>query len=362
MTEWVFEVPEDLRAFLLEVVEAIDQVPAQERAQAFRAEDAFQSGCGYGGRDGERFRFVYFPERRGERWILALDEAEIRAFAGGARRLLTPRIEKAERKPQRWPSGEGLLVWGRTSREAMAAGDLQELACALEALRGQGKRSPQVFRLWSRLDDLLRAVVFEDRCALQVAFQDGTCLRTQGDPAAPGELEAEDVDGTQFKVRWAHALAWEQVAQALPTFVQTGELGSLPTQDTSEPRLAQLASLGRRGALHDLGPVPRGLEGTSLAVPTPESAIPALTEGDEDLAWARGVLDWLGSLALVELEDAAAAARGLAELLRERGDEAVDSLEEAEELLEQMAGLAGFSEIFASVDELRRALKESSGR
>jgi hypothetical protein len=70
----------------------------------------------------------------------------------------------------------------------------------------------------------------------------------------------------------------------------------------------------------------------------------------------------LASLELIELEDGAQAARGLSRLLRERGDEAMASHEEAEELLEQVAALAGVSEIFATVDELRRALKEASGR
>jgi len=367
MTEWVFEVPGDLRSFLAEVAEALDRVPPGEREARFKAEDVFQSGCGYGGRDraGDgRFRFVYFPEGRGERWILTLDERDVRAFAGGARRLLTPRIEKAERKPQRWPSGEGLLVWGRTSREAMAAGDRAELACALEALRARGAVRPQAFRLWSRMDDLLRAVVHRDRCALAVAVQGGGCVRTAGAAEAPpDELVAADVDGVGLRVCAAHFLPWSQVAPALAAFVQSGELAALPTVETSEPRLAQLASLGRRGALHDLGPVPRGLEGTSLSPPArgpPEGA--TLREGDEDLAWARGVLDLLASLELIELEDGAQAARGLSRLLRERGDEAMASHEEAEELLEQVAALAGVSEIFATVDELRRALKEASGR
>ncbi|MGC4122250.1 MAG: hypothetical protein QM765_48240 [Myxococcales bacterium] len=186
MTEWVFQAPEDLRGFFAEVLAAIGLVPPEARARAFGAEDAFQSGCGYGGwvpQGGGRFRLVYFPEGRGERWILLLDEAELRALASGAKRLLTPRIEKVERKAQRWPSGEGLLVWGRTNREAMAAGDREELACALEALRAQGAETPQSFRLWSRMDDLARVVVHGDRCALLVAFPDGTCACTDAGTA-----------------------------------------------------------------------------------------------------------------------------------------------------------------------------------
>ncbi|MGC4122249.1 MAG: hypothetical protein QM765_48235 [Myxococcales bacterium] len=125
--------------------------------------------------------------------------------------------------------------------------------------------------------------------------------------------------------------------------------------------MAQLASLGRRGALRELGSVPRGLEGTSLAVPTPESDTPALQEGDEDLAWARAVLEWLKGQSLIELQDEAAVSRGLSALLGERGDEALAAHEEAEELLELLAGLKGVVEVFATVDELRRALRETVG-
>lgn len=364
MTQWAFEVPHDLRSFFAEVVEALDRLPEGERAQAFRAEDSLQSGCGYGGREpgGGRLRFVYFPERRGERWVLLLEEREVRAFAGGAKKLLTPRIEKADRRAQRWPSGEGLLVWGGTSREAMAAGNLEELARALEALRSQATSAPQVFRLWSRMDDLMRAVVCRDRCALEVAFQDGTCVRSEGGSGGCDDLGARDVDGWTYRVAWDRCLPWTQVVPVLPVFVHKGEVEPLQMVEATDRRLQQQASLGRRGVLHGLGPVPRGLEDTSLAVAAPGWEAPALREGTEDHAWARRVLDWMDAYGLVELEDEAVAARGLASLLRNRGDEAMASLEEAEELLDQTAELEGVTEVFATVDQLRRAMKETVGR
>jgi hypothetical protein len=283
------EVPGDLRSFLAEVAEALDRVPPGEREARFKAEDVFQSGCGYGGRDraGDgRFRFVYFPEGRGERWILTLDERDVRAFAGGARRLLTPRIEKAERKPQRWPSGEGLLVWGRTSREAMAAGDRAELACALEALRARGAVRPQAFRLWSRMDDLLRAVVHRDRARWPWPSR---AAAASGPRATPRRRRTSWSPPTWTGSACAsarHFLPWSQWPRRWRPSSRAGSWRRCPRGDErAAARPARLA--GRRGALHDLGPVPRGLEGTSLSPPArgpPEGA--TLREGDEDLAWA----------------------------------------------------------------------------
>lgn len=360
MTQWLFEVPEDLRAFLAEVVARLDARPA---AGALDAEDALQSGCGYGGRVAgtDAFRFVYFTEARDERWTLSLTEKEIRAVAAGAQRKVAPRVEPIGHRVRPRPSGEAILQWGASGREAMRVQSAAELAAALEGVRALGERRPQAFRLWSRRDDLLRGVVSGGECALQVVWSDGTYARSEGRGGAHEALRAQDVDGEPVDARREHCVAWAEARAVALGFAEDGEIGALRTVATAEPDLVLAAAGGRRGVLADLGPVAAALEDASLAVPSSAGEGATLTEGDEDLRWARELLAALGARRLVELEDEARAARGVAQLLREHGEDALGSHEEAEELAEAIAALPGVGELYASADELREALRGSAG-
>jgi hypothetical protein len=87
----------------------------------------------------------------------------------------------------------------------------------------------------------------------------------------------------------------------------------------------------------------------------------ALEEGDEDLAWARRLIERLCQAKLLELSDPIEAAIEVARLLRESGDEALAAHEEAEELAEAIADLRSVAELYATADELRQGLRDTCG-
>jgi hypothetical protein len=75
-------VPDPFVEFMLYVVEVIDSDQEDDRALA-DIDDGLQCEHGYGGRDGEAFSFVYFPDDREERWSVKLREMAVRDIADG---------------------------------------------------------------------------------------------------------------------------------------------------------------------------------------------------------------------------------------------------------------------------------------
>ncbi|MBI5542837.1 MAG: hypothetical protein HY901_03035 [Deltaproteobacteria bacterium] len=351
MAKRSFEVPDDFRDFLREVVKILEG--ARERS-LLDAEDALQSGCGYGGRvDGcDGYQFVYFSETSRERWTVRLGERQIREIAGGRLREVPAEVvSTARQRCSGAGEGDTLLLWGQQAHDALVAEDAQGLAEGLDALHRLAQRRPCGFQVWSRFDDLLHGVLFEDECALQVVWSNGARVSTRREGGAEPRLQ----------IRWADSLSWKVVRPAVLEFARTCQIGELPTDPSADPGLVLVALQGRRAALSRLGEVSRSLAQTSLrdALQGGKESGSALREGDEDLGWARRVLKALVEEGLLEIEDEGVAARGLARLLRDVGDEAVASHEEAEELAEALADLAGVGELYASVDELRRALRDT---
>ena len=77
-----FSIPDDLRAFLRDAAERLD-----EPDTALDGEDALQCACAYGGREAEtgRFVFVCVAPDGGTRRLLRLTEPQLRAAGRAAR-------------------------------------------------------------------------------------------------------------------------------------------------------------------------------------------------------------------------------------------------------------------------------------
>src|SRR5688572_26694445 len=78
----LFEIPDDFRAFMQQVVAYLD-IPSDDKF--LDAEDALQNAVGYGGRiDGAgTYRFVYITADGHAKWELVLPETAVRDIADG---------------------------------------------------------------------------------------------------------------------------------------------------------------------------------------------------------------------------------------------------------------------------------------
>mgnify|MGYP007096650416 CR=1 FL=1 len=152
-TSATIDVPEDLRAFLADVLELIDA--DDEAATRTESDDLLQSECGYGGlldAATGRYRFTYLPDTPdGGRWTFDLLRPQIVELATGAVKQVEVEVHvESVPETQRTPTG--------ISRERLAdllssllgsGGGARDPAVARPSVDAPPERSPQ-----PDLDDL----------------------------------------------------------------------------------------------------------------------------------------------------------------------------------------------------------------
>jgi hypothetical protein len=251
----MLRIPDDLRAFLRDVAVRLD---SGDRA-ALLGPDAIHHDCARGGRvEGELFRFTYFAQGGHGRWELELDEARIRAIAGGG----VDEIEAEELEPgTRTTRGEPLIVWGEYPDDALRVRGELELAFALDALQAISTVGPpSTLRLWSSADDQVFAVIDGDLCALYVVCSSRGYGTSVGDPTRGDSFQAGEL-----AVPWSHCVPWRTARPALLQFATSGELGDHVILDGTIPsQLLVLSDCSRFDELATRAPPPADPAVTSL--------------------------------------------------------------------------------------------------
>jgi hypothetical protein len=360
------------------------------------AEDAFHDECGHGGRiDGfSKYRFTYLTPDGVHRWVVNVDEAEIRAIVDGLQIEADGERFEVQRTTGRTASGTPLLIWGAYNDDALLIQGLDDLMVALETLRLYALDKPRVLRVWSSSDDQLVAAIWRDVCALYVIESVDGYATSTGDHARTDSFEVEDHDGMNLVVPWADCVAWPVACRALIRFAAHGELGPeiqvegrIPSQllmHGEADRQTVLASRAetthdpRKSSLPRLIPaVPIAVEaGADHTVPTALPVRNPLTEpmapltrepptASELAAWGRRLIDVLTAQGLVEL-GRGPGVPGLDEisyhlsgLLQAHGDEAEHQLDTAEWLANEMGAIRGVAKLFATGGDLQIALRRS---
>lgn len=382
-----FLVPDDFRNFMRTVVAYIDS-PGSDKL--LDAEDAFQDECGFGGRvDGAtRYRFTYLTPDGVHRWVIGVEEAEIRAIVDGLQIEAAGEKSEVVRTRQRQPTGEPLVIWGAYNDDALVIHSLDDLMVALETLQLYALDKPRVVRMWSSSDDQLVAVIWREVCALYVLESVDGYATSTGDPSRTDSFEVIDQDGVSWAVPWADCVAWPVAIRALARFAAHGELGPEITVEGRIPshllmhgeldRAAVLASRAapasdpRKSSLPRLVPaVPSVIDAIDdRTVPMvrspltePMSPLPRELLGVAELtAWGKRLVDGLAAQGLLEL----AAAPGLDEicyqlsgLLQAHGEEAVHALDTAEWLANELKAIRGVAQMFATGGDVQIALRRT---
>ncbi|HEX4423667.1 MAG TPA: hypothetical protein VH165_37410 [Kofleriaceae bacterium] len=367
------------------------------------AEDAFQDDCGYGGRiDGAtKYRFTYLTPDGVHRWVVALDELEIRAIVDGLQIEAEGERFEIVRTRSRQPTGEPLLIWGAYNDDALLVHNLDDLMLSLETLRLYALDKPRIFRVWSSSDDQLVAAVWRDVCALYVLESVDGYATSTGDPARTDSFEVLDHDGNSLIVPWADCVAWPAACRALIRFAAHGELGpeiavegripsqllmhgeadrqtvlamrAAPARDprrSSLPRLVPAAVPGAPGVPDAPGIIDQTTDLTMPMVRSPltEPMAPLSREqlGVTELtAWGRRLIESLRAQGLIEL-GRGSGVPGLDEisyqlsgLLQAHGDEAEHALDTADWLANEIGSIRGVAALFATGGDLQIALRRT---
>jgi hypothetical protein len=370
-----FDVPEDFRGFMQQVVAYLD-LPGDDKV--LDAEDALQNEVGYGGRiDGvDTYRFCYITTDGQYRWEFVLKEHAIRDIADGL--LIEAEGDRHEivRTKARQPKGYPLMIWGEYGDDALHVHDHRELITALDTLRGVAADHPRMLRMWTACDDQVVAVVHGELCALYVVESlDGYATST-GDRARQDSFEVLDHDGKPLLVPYADCVPWDRARNALLQFHDRGNLGPEVAIEGRIPSLLlMMGDVDRKAALAARAEPPREITRSSL--PRMATPIPDVIQPEEELtspveieppmgvielsAWARRLLEHLHSRELVELGKANLdeISYQLGGLLQAHGKEAQDSMDTAEWLANEITAIRGINKLFASGGDLMLALRRS---
>jgi hypothetical protein len=383
-----FLVPDDFRAFMRVVVAYLD-APGSDKL--LDAEDAFQGECGHGGRvDGATgYRFTYLTADGVHRWVITLDELEIRAIVDGLQIEAAGERSEVVRTGQRQPTGEPLLIWGAYNDDALIVHRLDDLVVALDTLRVYALDKPRIFRMWSSSDDQLVAAVWRDACALYVIESVDGYATSTGDPQRTDSFEVLDHDGNPLIVPWADCVPWPVACRALIRFAGHGELGPelavegrIPSQLLMHGELDRQAVLAmraepahepRQSSLPRLVPasIPAAIDPTSDITTSTvhhlmtEPMAPLSREAmsvPELTAWGRRLIQTLFGQGLLELGPGPGIdeiSYQLSGLLHAHGDEAEHALDTAEWLAHEIGSIRGIAKLFATGGDLQIALRRS---
>jgi hypothetical protein len=347
MARMSFQISDELRAFLRQVVVRIDW---SEDGNSLVGPDAFADECCSGGRaDGDVYEFAYLGRDGESRWKLALREQQIRDIVGGQ---LTEIDADREDIAQRTQRGDALIVWGEYADDGMRVRTQRELAIALDALHAAAAEpdAAKSLRLWSTADDQLFAVIYGEQCAIYVVqYRDGYGT-SAGDPTRTETFAITDHDAGMLVVPWADCVPWPVARSALLGFAETGELGDEVGLDGRIP-----------GALLILGDTTRESELATRGTPNADPARTSLLRVNPFARWARRLIDALRGLELIELLDLRldAVTLSLAAILAAHGEDALDSLRIAERLTNEIGAAKGVDRMFATPGDLQVALRRT---
>ncbi|MEO8705670.1 MAG: hypothetical protein ABI867_36905 [Kofleriaceae bacterium] len=380
-----FDIPDDFRAFMKQVVAYLDE-PNDDRF--LDAEDALQDEVGYGGRtDGkDSYRFIYITADGHFKWELLLKEAAVRDIAIGLVIEIEGIRHDIVRTKQRALVGYPLLIWGEYGDDALHVHAPGELVTAFDTLCDSARVTPRMLRVWSAADDQLVAVVANELCALYVVESlDGYATST-GDQSRNDSFEVVDHDNNTFLVPYADCVTWDRARNALLQFIDHGNLGPEINVEGRIPSvLLMMGDVDRKTALAARAEPPREITRSSLPrmlTPIPDAidaegettAPPGVRPGDsrpieieaplgvEQLsAWARRLIELLYSRALIEIGKANLdeISYQLGGLLGAHATEAVHSIETAEWLANEIGAVRGVAKLFATGGDLQIALRRS---
>ncbi|HEY1553866.1 MAG TPA: hypothetical protein VGF94_03475 [Kofleriaceae bacterium] len=339
-----FQVTDELRAFMREVVAKVDWI--DDRATLV-GPDALSCECARGGRlpNSDRYRFTYFARDGRGRWELELGEQQLRDLADGH----TSELDARELDPNtRSTRGEALIVWGEFDEDALRVRSPLDLATALDALHAIGQGDPLLVRLWSAADEQVVIALNGNECALFVVHGD-TYGTSVGDPTRTGSFEVRGEDIGELVIAWNQCVPWRVARPALLVFAEQGTVGEGVILDGAIPtQLLMLGDLDRAAAL------------ASRRAPPADPALSSLPRRAPQGAWAERLLNALVELHLIELDSAifdAIAARTSILLVQHR--DAEDSPEAAQALAKELSRLRGVGALFATGGDLQIALRRT---
>ncbi|MDX2092649.1 MAG: hypothetical protein SFX73_32590 [Kofleriaceae bacterium] len=348
-------------------------------------EDAFKADCGYGGRidKNDTYRFRYITADGQARWDLVLREEQIRDIADGLLIEVDGTLFELARSKRGTGVGYPLLVWGRNALDALHVHERSDFETAIDLLHDASVEGPRFVRLWSAAEDQLVAALWDDRNALYVVESHEGYATSMGDSSLRESFVVEDPEGHPLTVPLADCVSWDYARRALLRFVETGDLGDVPTEGRIPSSLLMMGEVDRTAAIAARGDVPTELVRSSLSFSAglDEYTSPVSIErvgpigdltGEHDLempmgplelaGWARRLVEALQARALIELIPRANLddlTYQLAGLLEEHNAEAERSLETANWLARKIGLLRGVATMFASGEQLQVLLRRS---
>lgn len=339
-----FKIPDDFRAFMREVAGKVDWEDREDLA----GPEALQHDCGRGGLvDGDTFRFTYLERDGHGRWEIELSEQQVRDIAAGV-------LEQVDAVPMadgtRANRGEALLVWGEYDEDALRVRSLTDLAIAFDAIYAQSFVEPSLVRLWSTGDEQAVAAFNGPDCAVYVVHSATGYGRSVGDPTRNDSFELTDHDVGPVSIPYADCVPWRSARVALLRFAERGELGDGLIVDGSIPTQFLM-----------LGDYDRDAELATRRQPVADPALSSLPRKAPQGEWAKRLVKSLLELQLIELDMhilEAILAR-IAILLVQRGDDAIDSPEAAQQLAKDVERVRGIGALFATAGDLQIALRRT---
>lgn len=375
----VFDIPDDFRLFMQQVVAYLD-APGDDKF--LDAEDALQNTVGHGGRiDGtDTYRFNYITADGHFKWELVLREAAVRDIADGL--LIELEGEKREilHTKARTLVGHPLMIWGEYGDDALHVHDERELITALDSLHEAAAEHPRMLRMWTATDDQVVAVVNGELCALYVVESPDGYATSTGDQTRNDSFGCDDHDGKPLTVPYADCVAWDRARNALIQFVANGNLGpEIAIEGRIPSLLLMMGDVDRKAALAARAEPPREITRSSLPrmlTPVPEAVdghgehtqpveqapdLDAPLPIEELSAWARRLLEVLHARELIELGKANLdeLAYQLGGLLQAHGAEAQHSIDTADWLANEIHNVRGVEKLFATGGDLQIALRRS---
>jgi hypothetical protein len=339
-----FKIPDDFRAFMREVAGKVDWEDREDLA----GPEALQHDCGRGGLvSSDTFRFTYLERDGHGRWEIELSEQQVRDIAAGV-------LEEVDAVPMaegtRANRGEALLVWGEYDEDALRVRSLTDLAIALDAIYAQSFIESSLVRLWSTGDDQAVAAFNGPECAIYVVHSSSGYGRSVGDPTRTDAFELTDHDVGHVSISYADCVPWKSARAALLRFAERGELGDGLILDGSIPTQFLM-----------LGDYDRDAELATRRQPVADPALSSLPRKAPQGEWAKRLVKSLLELQLIELDMhilEAILAR-ITILLVQRGDDAIDSPEAAQQLANDVERVRGIGALFATAGDLQIALRRT---
>ena len=360
-----FLIPDDFRAFMTGAVKVIDS-PSEDRF--LDAEDALRHESSHGGRiDGIfTYRFHYVSPDRRERWVIVLEETQIRDIAYGLLIEVEAEREDATRSGLHVRSGDPVLVWGEFREDSLRSADAAELAVALDALHEAAFGAPRMLRIWSVADDQVVAVIWRNECALYVVEAAAGYATSVGDKTRNDSFELRDHEGAPLTVPWSDCVTWSVARAALIRFAEHGDLGARISIEGRIPSvLLMFGESDRASLIAARGEPPMTIVTSSLPKLAPEAIERAASCRDASppdyAAWAERVVAALRMVELVVLadEDVATFIEYVTALLETNGDDASDAIQVADWMVREISMIPGVIETFATGADLRGVLRKT---